>query len=447
MSFIENCRQIVGLDSTPNGGTKEIGEFVAKLCASAQLEVEVRGENLNGVEQSNVIARPPGTQRQKEIVFQTHLDTADAGNFLAWNSTQHNPFNASIYDGVMYGLGVADTKLDLLCKLEAFRQVGAKSFRRPPVLVGTFGAQLGMVGAIKLMRRKLIQPAVVIVGEPTSMRIGISGQGIAVVEVSVPFSREEAEYREQHDEMESVTSQSKIFSGKAAHSSDPSLGDNAIIKMLEYLVRLPEGIVIMELDGGINHNTVPASAVLEIDIVSGIKDPMVKKLSKVLHSLRQLESELRAFSAPGYFPPHPTLNLGMIRTLPDRVVLTGSCRIPAVVPDQMYEGWIRRLHDECETVGATFSVVDYKSAFRTAPEAASVRAAQKVAGQLGLATETTTVSASTEANVFSRFGAECLVLGPGQGVGNSHAPNENIKIEELQLAVTFYRQLIEELCL
>jgi acetylornithine deacetylase/succinyl-diaminopimelate desuccinylase-like protein len=54
---------------------------------------------------------------------------------------------------------------------------------------------------------------------------------------------------------------------------------------------------------------------------------------------------------------------------------------------------------------------------------------------------------STEANVFNRFGVECVVVGPGQGVGNSQAPNESIKLSELHQATEFYRRMLEELCL
>jgi acetylornithine deacetylase/succinyl-diaminopimelate desuccinylase-like protein len=37
--------------------------------------------------------------------------------------------------------------------------------------------------------------------------------------------------------------------------------------------------------------------------------------------------------------------------------------------------------------------------------------------------------------------------GPGQSVGNSQAPNENVKLGDLNTATAFYKQLMERFCL
>ncbi len=440
MNLIETSRHLVGLDSTPSRGTREVGEFAANLCREAGFQVEVDLENLNGLEQMNVIARPKGsTPAGGEIMLQTHLDTVEAGNFGAWTKTQSNPFSASIYNDVLYGLGVADAKLDFLCKLEALKEVGSQNWRHPPALVTTYGAKVGMAGAIKLMRRKRVKAVAALVGEPTGMVLGHAGQGLAVLEVSIPFSDEEARYREHHDETESSSSQSKIFVGKAAHSSEPGLGENAIVKMLEYLAQLPSGIAIMDLDGGNSDNRVPESAVLEIDVVSSFRDPIVPKLAQITKVFRHMEQIIKNEMA--------SLNIGTIRTFPDQIRVTGSCRLPPTVTNDVYESWISTIRSECAQVGATFSVRDYKAAFNTDTGAKVVQAGSRALKATGMECVLAPVKTSTEANVFSRFGVECLVIGPGQGVGNSHAPNENVKIEELHRAIQFYRHVIKELCL
>ena len=446
MSFIETCRQLVGLDSTPSRGTREIGEFAAQLCREANFSVDVDLESLHGLEQINLIARPKGPAGTEEVMLQTHLDTVDPGNAGAWTKTQANPFNASIYNDTLFGLGVADTKLDFLCKLEALKQLGTQNWRKNPVLVATYGAQLGMVGAIKLMRRKRVKAQVALIGEPTQLALGYAGQGLAVVEVSVPFSPEEILYRENHDQIESSSTQSKIFVGKAAHSSEPDLGQNAIVKMLDYLVQLPAGIAIMDLDGGNSYNRVPESAVLEIDVVGSLQEPIVPKIAQITRALRHMDEALRAFP-PDVGGVRPTVNIGTIRTFPDHVRLTGSCRLPPSVTDKVYESWIATIKDECAQVGATFSVRDYKAAFRTEPNAAIVQAVSRAIRHLGSEPNLVQVPTSTEANVFSRFGMDCIVIGPGQGVGNSHAANESVKIDELNRAIEFYKQTVRELCL
>ncbi len=448
MSFLENCRKLVGLDSTPSHGNLAAAEFAGALCAEAGLHVEMQRETSSGVDQCNVIARPRDTTPDREFLLQTHLDTVDAGHFSHWTKTQANPFNASIYNDVIYGLGTADVKLDFLCKLEAVKPLLGKELKLPFVLVGTFGgAESGMAGAVKLIRKKKIRPVMALIGEPSQMRLVNGGTGLAVVEITIPFSQEEIEYRRDHDLNESTSTQSRIFTGKAAHSSDPGAGQNAIMIMLEYLTQLPEGIAVMDLDGGHNNNSVPAHAILEIDTVAGFKNPILPKIARIYQSLLQLQEEMRGFSESGFSPSYPTMNIGRVRSDEDGVILSGSCRLPPSVTDAIYEGWMSKLATTVQEVGATFRVKDYKRGFTAEPQTEFVLGTQNVLREMGLNPELQKLAQTTEANVFHRMGAECLVWGPGQSVGNSHAPNECINIADLRQAAEFYSRLLERFCL
>ncbi len=447
MSFLDNCRRLIGLDSTPSHGNLAAAEFAAQLCIEAGLHVEYQRESLEGIDQCNVIARPQASQPAQEILYQTHLDTVEAGHFSHWTKTQSNPFNASIYGDVMFGLGTADVKLDFLCKIEAARAFKDRAMKKPFVLVGSFGAEHGMSGAIKLIRRKKLNATHAFVGEPTGMKLVIAGQGMAVFEISIPFSEQERAYRRDHDLLESASTQSKMFAGKAAHSSDPKGGENAIMKMLAYLSQLPEGIAIMDLDGGVNHNSVPANAILEIDMVAGFKDPVLPKISKLYASFLELEVELKEFREDGFTPQHPTVNVGMIRTSDTFVSVIGSCRLPPSVTDAAFEGWMKKLGEAMQTVGATFRVKDYRKGFRTPLDSGFVRESQGILSEMGLDSALSKITVATEASVFGRLGIECLVWGPGQSVGNSHAPNESVNISDLRKAIEFYKFSMERFCL
>ncbi len=447
MIFLENCRRLVGLDSTPSHGNLSVAEFVGTLCEEAGLHVEYQRESLEGTDQCNVIARPSPTIPDQEILFQTHLDTVEPGHFSHWTKTQLNPFNASIYNDEMFGLGSADTKLDFLCKLEAIKEMAGKKLRTPYVLVGTFGAQSGMSGAIKLIRRKKLKPTLAFIGEPTAMKMVTAGMGLAVVEISVPFSQEERAYRREHDLTESSTTQSRMFSGRAAHSSGPGTGESAIVKMFAYIAQLPDGIALMDLDGGINYNSVPSNAVLEIDTVAGFKDPILPKISKIFGNIKALEVELQSFREDGFDPPYATVNLGMIRTFENEVRITGSCRLPPSITDDVYEGWMKKLEQTVQSNGATFRVKDYRKGFNANEKSEFMKTTQEILKKIGLDPEPHKMIGATEASVFSRLGVECLVWGPGESVGNSHAPNESIKISDLKMAIKFYKCLMERFCL
>lgn len=447
MSFLDNCRRLVGHDSSPSRGNLAAAEFAGRLCEEAGLHVEYQRESVEGIDQCNVIARPQAGLPAREILLQTHLDTPEADHFSHWTKTQSNPFNASIYNDVIYGLGTADVKLDFLCKLEAAREFAKRPLKTPFVLVGTFGAQSGMSGAIKLMRRKKLNAKYAFVGEPTDMSLVVAGEGLAVIEVSVPFSEEERIYRRDHDLLESASTQSRMFKGRAAHSSDPSSGENAIMKLFEYLAQLPDGIAIMDLNGGINYNSVPSHAMLEIDTVAGFKEPVLPKITKFYQSFLKLEAELKEFREDGFTPPYPTANLGMVRTSGADVRITGSVRLPPSVTDVVYEGWMKKLESAVQSVGATFRVKDYRKGFATPSESDFVLQSQAILKEMGLGAAPRKMSVATEASVFSRLGVECLVWGPGQSVGNSHAPNESIKIGDLRTATDFYKRVLERFCL
>src|SRR5205807_427387 len=91
------------------------------------------------------------------------------------------------------------------------------------------------------------------------------------------FSNEEKEYLRDHEPASSTT-QEKIFRGKAAHSSTPHLGDNAITKLIQYLEKMPRGIAVVKVAGGSSVNTVPADAEIEVDASANFKNSVGDKL-------------------------------------------------------------------------------------------------------------------------------------------------------------------------
>lgn len=448
MDFIESCRQLIAIDSTPAHGNKELARWAAAFCRQKGLVVEEQIEIVGDVEQVNIIARPLEERPSSEFLFQTHLDTADPGPFALWTETGSNPYDAHIIDGKIYGLGTADVKLDFLCKLEAIASFGkGRAWRLPPVLVGTFGEETGMQGALKLIRKNKVAAKMALIGEPSDLRLVNAAKGFATVEIRVPFSDEEIRYRNEHNLRESTSTQSKLFRGKAAHSSMPHLGESAIIKMLEYLTMLPDTVNIMEIDGGVNFNTVPSNAFLEIDMVSPVKKPIAMKLANIYRGVRELEREFLKHEDKEFYPSTPTLNIGLIRTNENDVQLSGSCRLPPIITHEIYEKWMEQLRSLCEQNGAIFTVNDYKKPFRTEVNSILVKGCLDELRGMGLNAEPTTQPSTNEASIFSRIGVDCVCFGPGKREGNVHTPQEHVAIEDLHKAIEFYKKVIERFCL
>ncbi len=447
MDFIEACRQFIAVDSTSQQSSKEIMELAAKFCKEQGLHVELSEEVIGGQKEFNLMARPQPRTPSLEFLFQTHLDTVDPGPFPLWQKTRQNPFDATIIDGRIYGLGSADTKLDFLCKLTAIAKFNSHTtWKLPPVLVGTFGEESGMKGALKLIRKNQISAKMALIGETSNLNLINAAKGFAQVEIRIPFSTHELTYRLEHNLRESTTTQSKVFHGEAAHSSAPHLGDSAIIKMLDYLKQIPANVTLMEIDGGTNYNTVPAHAFLEIDL-SPLKSPITQKIQSIFQVIQQLEKEFKNYEDPDFFPSHPTLNIGIIRTTDDHVSIGGSCRIPPNISQVVYESWMKRLHDICEENESHFRVTDYKKPFRTPANSILVKGCLDELRRLGLSDQCMTQPSSNEASIFSRVGIDCVCFGPGVREGNIHTPHESVVVEDLHKAISFYERVIERFCL
>ena len=447
MDFVETCRQLISIESTPTHGTLEVAQWLAELCRSKGLKVEIQEEFLGDTQQANVIARLSDERPQSEFLFQAHLDTVDPGPFQLWNHTGFNPFDATIRDNKIYGLGSAEVKLDFLCKLEAIASfAGRKNWKLPPVLVGTFGEELGMQGALKLIRKNKISAKMALIGEPSDLNVIVAAKGITTVEIKIPFSKEEIEYRREHNLRESTSTQSKLFIGKAAHSATPQLGENAINKMLEHLLMLPDQVSVMEIDGGTNFNTVASHALLEIDLAAPVDSPVAPKISNIFRAVKALETEFQKYQDPDFTPAYPTLNIGMVRTFEDHIMISGNCRLPPVINQEIYEAWMGRLQRVCEENGSVFRINDYKKPFRTSENSMLVKACLDELRAMKLPAQVLTQASTNEASIFSRVGIECVCFGPGKKEDNVHTPQEHVSLDDLQRAVEFYKRMIERFC-
>lgn len=420
---------------------------MAAFCRQKGLHVEEQEEIVGDLEQVNVIARPVEVRPGSEFLLQTHLDTVDPGPYPLWTKTGANPFDAHIIDGNIHGLGAADVKLDFLCKLEALASFGKREWILPPVLVGTFGEESGMQGALKLIRKNKISAKMALIGEPSNLQLINSAKGFASVEIRLPFSAEEINYRREHNLRESTSTQSKLFNGKAAHSSTPHLGESAIAKLLESLMMLPDSVNIMEIDGGNNFNTVPSHAFLEIDMVSIIKNPISQRIANIYRAIKGLELEFLDHKDNDFYPTTPTLNIGVIRTNEDDIQISGTCRIPPIITHEIYEGWMNRLRQVCDENEAIFRVSDYKKPFRTQSNSILVKGCLDELRAMGLSDIPISQSSTNEASIFSRIGIDCVCFGPGKREGNVHTPNEHVAVGDLEAATQFYKRIIERFCL
>ncbi len=449
MNLIEACRKLIAFDSSPTSSTVEVVAYLAEIAEQAGCDTEIIHEIQNGITQANLIVRlekfQPG---DLEFLLEAHLDTVDPGNFSLWKKNGANPFDATIEEGKIYGLGAAEVKLDFLCKLNALLALKDKKFSKlKPVLVGTYGEETGMQGALRLIRKNKINAKYALIGETSDLKIIQASKGFAVVEIRLPIEPEEMQYKQRRNQSESTSTQTKLFSGQAAHSSTPHLGDNAIKKMFDYLQKIPESMVLIEADGGTRFNMIPNQAMVEVDLVSHVKATTLSKLNKIYRALLEVENDMAEIQDSDFEPNYSTLSMGIVRTTEDSLLLGGSCRILPNVSQEQYEKWMAKIQNVCQECSAQFRVTDYKKPFRTSENSILVKTAQSILSKMNLDSKCISLASTNEASLFSRVHIECICLGAGVREGNVHTPMEHVKITDLEKATAFYQEMIERFCL
>lgn len=447
--FVGSCRKLIAFDSTPQTSTVEVVDYLALIAYELGFDVEVQQELQNGIPQANIIVRlQPFQTGQNEFLLQAHLDTVDPGNFSLWKKNNYNPFDAVIEDGRIYGLGSAEVKLDFMCKLLAMTQFkGITLNTLQPVLVGTFGEETGMQGTLKLIRKNKINAKYALIGDPSDLNIINAAKGYATVEMRIPFSQEEIEYKRNTAGSESTSTQAKIFSGKSAHSSTPHLGESAAMKLFEYLSKMPDNVVIVDMDAGTRQNMIPNQAMVELDVAASFKDPAIGKINFLYKIMNDVQNEMKSVVDKVFTPEHSTISVGIIRTFDDHILIGGSCRILPNVRQEDYEKWMQMISGACEKVGAKFHLQDYKRPFRTDEKSVLIKGALAELEKLGQTSQCTSLASTNEASLFSRIGIECICIGAGKRENNVHTPNEHVEIKHLELMTSFYQKMIERFCL
>lgn len=213
-------KKLISIPS-PTGSESEVCNFMLDLLnkegfKTSKYEV--------GNERFNIVANIGNNPR---VYLQAHLDTVPG--IIEYSEDDEN----------IYGRGACDTKGSVACMVSAAiscKKQGYKNFG----LIFTVGEETDFDGAKKIIQSNFPIPFV-IVGEPSSLQIVNEHFGILVIKITAK--------------------------GKAAHSSKPDEGINAIDKLLETIEKVkslkihPNTLMSLVLiDGGVADNVIPGLA-------------------------------------------------------------------------------------------------------------------------------------------------------------------------------------------
>ena len=218
-----------------------------------------RGEGAAGTPEApveNLFAIRRGPEGSRHLAFAGHLDVVPPGG--GWTSEAFEP---EVRGGLLYGRGAVDMKGAIACMVDAAAQVPAEAGTISFIITGDEeGPALhGTRALIDFMREQGHQPALCLVGEPTSvnrlgdmMKIGRRGSVNIWLEVQ----------------------------GTQGHVAYPHLADNPIPRLVAMLAELdalvldegtdwfqPSNLEVTEIDVPNDaHNVIPAVAKARISI-------------------------------------------------------------------------------------------------------------------------------------------------------------------------------------
>ena len=374
---VDTLAALVRIDSVnPEfGGPGEAGvaDFVAEFLGGRGIETR-RTAVLPG--RDNVVGVVRGRDRSRRVVLEAHMDVVSTTGMTI------PPFDPVIEGGRMYGRGSCDTKAGLAGMLHAVADL-ARAAEPPPCDVWLaaaideeylFRGVTALCASIPAARPGAPRSAA-IVAEPTEMRVVVATKGVVRWEV--------------------------VFHGRAAHSSKPLLGINAI-----------------------SH---AAAFVREVDLLhAGLADRVHPLLGAATGNVGLIGGGVQV----NFVPDRCALQI-------DRRLLPGERTADVLAA---YRAILERLSAADPTVrGELVPPFLVDEALETPADARAVQVAADVAKSLGLDPRPAGVPYGSDASKLSRHGLDCLVFGPGS-IDQAHAAVEWIETRQVEAAAEFYRE-------
>jgi len=308
------------------------------------------------------------------LVLSGHTDTVPCDAQL-WKS---NPFTVSERNGKLYGLGVADMKGFFPAAINAAQAFAKTPLRAPLIILATCDEESSMAGAKALVEAQKPKGRFAVIGEPTSLKPIRLHKGVMMERV-------------------------KIL-GNSGHSSDPSLGNNAL-------------------------------------------DAMTVVMSDLMDFRQELK---RKHHNAAFAIPYPTLNLGCIHGGDNPNRICGQCELQfdlRPLPNMDMAEIRGQISHRLAKIAEKMAIdIVYEPIFEgtlpaeTPADSPLVRMVEQLTQS-----NAESVAFGTEAPYFRQLGMDTIILGAGS-IETAHQPNEYVAIENISPLLLWLKQLIHHYC-
>ncbi|MFY9209743.1 MAG: acetylornithine deacetylase [Aestuariivita sp.] len=325
-----------------------------------------------------------GPDRDGGLVLSGHSDVVPVAD-QDWSS---DPFVMREDGDRLYGRGTCDMKGFIAAAITTAERYAQMELQRPIHFAFTHDEEVGCIGARALvdeLRARRVRPSMVVIGEPTEMRVIEGHKGCCEYTVR--------------------------FEGREGHGSNPDAGVNAA----EYAARYAARLLALREDliarRPVSSRFDPPWTTLNIGRISG------GTAHNIISGKAEIDWEMR---------PVQDSDAGFVKD--EMHHYTQDILLPAmraVDPNAVIE---------TETIGEIAGL-----------EPAETNVARDVIMALSGANGADLVSFGTEAGLFQQLGADVIVCGPGS-IEQAHKPDEFISRDQLAACLDLLEKLGAHMC-
>ncbi|MCD6260339.1 MAG: M20 family metallopeptidase [Thaumarchaeota archaeon] len=313
----------------------------------------------------------------KKIMLVSHLDTVPAGERELWGIP---PFSGIVRDGRVYGRGAADAKGCLASMLGCLKILADEGWPiNGEIIFAAVADEESENRGIRRLVAQGVKADYAVVGEPTNLNVCIAHKGSIFLRAS--------------------------FIGRAAHSSKPERGVNAVYAASEYALRIEK----LSRRFKVKHRLLGKPSLAVTIFRGGVKDNVIPDRCELVINRRTL--------------PNEDLET-VVNQLKDLAMkVSKERRVKAFVKIDRYLPASETDKDE-EIVKAGLRAVSRVLGKRARPKGFQATCDMTF--------------------LVHRANIPCIILGPGR-LEEAHAINEWIEIDQLVNGSKIYHELIMDL--
>jgi acetylornithine deacetylase len=170
---VEILKRLISFNTVSSESNLALIEYARALLASRGIECRLVLDDTG--KKANLFASV-GPAHVPGVLLSGHTDVVPVEG-QAWTM---QPFAATEQDGRIYGRGSCDMKGFIACALQAMLTASTLKLQRPLQLALSYDEEIGCVGVrrlIDVLELAPVRPYVCLIGEPTSMQIGLGHKG------------------------------------------------------------------------------------------------------------------------------------------------------------------------------------------------------------------------------------------------------------------------------